>query len=102
MDGTEPPGLGVGGGDLRVTGAEGEAGVGLPGVGEPADLLEVMDGQGIAPVGEHAAASHGGELSGIADKHQPPPVGLREPDEPGDVLGARHAAFVEDHGCARR
>ena len=72
MGGLEAPVGGVGLGGGGVAASQLEAGGGLPVVGEAADLLEVVGGEGVAPVGEHAAAADRGQLVGIADADQPP------------------------------
>ena len=81
----------------RVAGAEGEAGVALPKASvKPPGVVESVVGEGVAPVGEHAAAADGGELRGVADADEAPPVASGEVDEAGEVVGGGHAGLVED------
>ncbi len=86
---------------LRVTGAQREAGVGFPLVVEASRDGQLVVGDGVAPVGEHAAASDSGELGGVAHGDEAPPVAVSEDGEAVEVVGRGHARFVEYDRRAR-
>lgn len=97
MDAVEPAVAVVGGGGVRFAGPEVQAGVCFPGVLEASGCGELDVGDGVAPVGEHAASADGGELVGVADGDESPSVLAYQVDQVGEVVGAGHAGFVEDH-----
>ena len=101
VGGVEPAVFGVGVGGVGVAAAQGEAGFGFPGFGEAAGVVELVVGEGVAPVGEHAAAADGGELGGVADADEPPVVPVGEVDEPVEVVGGGHAGLVERRPSSR-
>jgi hypothetical protein len=88
------------GGDIAVT-YLGER-LSFPGVVLTAVLGE-LDGRG-APgeLGEGAASVDLGQLSGVADEHNPGVVPLRGGEEGGEFAGADHAGFVDDEDPADR
>lgn len=66
------------------------------------DLLEVLRGELVAPVGKHAAPADRWELFRVADADETPTMTFDEGDELVEVLGRRHACLVEDQRGPRR
>ena len=52
-------------------------------------------------MGEHATPTHGGELGRVTDADQAPVTAIGQIDQPGQVLGRRHAGLVEDDRSPR-
>ena len=74
---------------------------GFPGVGEPVDVGQQVGAAGGAQFGEHPTPTDGLQLIRVTDQHQPPPVGVGEGDQPGEVGGADHAGLVDDDRACR-
>lgn len=102
MDRLEALAGGVRLGSGGVAASQLEAGGGLPGLGKPVDVVEPVGRGGVAPMGEHAASAHGGQLVRVADANQPPGLRVGQADEPGEVVGGRHRRLIQDDRRARR
>lgn len=85
-----------------VSCAQSEAGGGFPGLAEPSRRVEGVVCHGVAPVSEHPASGNRGELFGVTDGNETPPVHTNKVDELGEVRGGGHPGFVEDDRGARR
>ena len=80
-----------------VARAETAGGGAFPLVGEAVDVVEFDGATGVDEVGEHAAASDGGELAGIPHHHHPPRHVFGETYQGGELRGGDGAGFVHDH-----
>ena len=98
----DPPVGDVGVCGFGPAGAQDEAGSSFPLMVEAAWGVERVAWEGVAPVGEHAAAPDSRQLFGIADGDEAPLAGLGEVNEAGEVGGRGHACLVEDHRRACR
>ncbi len=86
--------------DRVIAAAEPEARLRLPWLGEAMDPTELDGVEGVDEVTEHAGATHGGELQGVADEHEPPGALLGQLEQLGEALGRHHRRLVHDDGGA--
>jgi hypothetical protein len=84
--------------DGDIAGAETQAGVAFPAVGEPVDVVELDGAARVDELPEHAAAADRGELPRIPDEDYPPVVMVGEGGELRQMRCRRHPGLVDDHG----
>lgn len=83
-----------------VAPAQAEAGLGLPGLGEAADLGQ-LGGRGLGhQEGEQPAGPNGAELAVVTDEHHLGPGLLGQSDQGGQIGRGHRGGLVEDHHLA--